>query len=87
MFSFVRWSDAEQLIVVSNFSNEEQGLEVGLPEEAVSRWSLADGRYPLREQLYGLNNSELLVENGLGHTSITLAPLESVVYRIGELLQ
>ena len=87
VFSFVRWSDAEQLIVVSNFSNEEQGLEVGLPEEAVSRWSLADGRYPLREQLYGLNNSELLVENGLGHTSITLAPLESVVYRIGELLQ
>lgn len=87
MFSFVRWSDAEQLIVVSNFSVDKQYLEVGVPEEIVRAWSLADGRHRLQEQLYGRNESELLVQNGRGRLSVTLAPLESVVYRLGELSQ
>ncbi len=87
VFSFVRWSDAEQLIVVSNFSVDKQYLEVGVPEEIVRAWSLADGRHRLQEQLYGRNESELLVQNGRGRLSVTLAPLESVVYRLGELSQ
>jgi oligosaccharide 4-alpha-D-glucosyltransferase len=84
VFSFVRWSDVERLIIVSNFSVREQNLEVGVPEEIVSAWSLADGRHPLHEQLYGRNESELQVQNGRGQLSVTLAPLESVVYRLAQ---
>ncbi|MDH5622753.1 MAG: alpha-amylase family glycosyl hydrolase, partial [Gammaproteobacteria bacterium] len=85
VFSFVRWSDDEQLLVVANFSAEPQEFELGLPEAIVATWSMADGRYRLREQLYGIDNSELVVELGTGRAGISLAPLESLVYRIGGL--
>jgi glycosidase len=87
VFSFVRWSDDEQLIVLSNFGNEAQTIDVGVPENIIDQWSLDDGRFRLNEQLYGLNNGELIVENGRGQFSVTLGPLESLVYRLGDILQ
>ncbi|MGB5346390.1 MAG: alpha-amylase family glycosyl hydrolase, partial [Woeseia sp.] len=47
IFSFVRWSDDEQLLVVANFSTEPQEFELALPAEIVAAWSLSDGRYLL----------------------------------------
>ena len=44
---------------------------------------LTDGRYVLEERLYGRNGARLLVDGGTGTTTVRLAPLESVVLRIG----
>ena len=87
IFSFVRWSDDEQLIVLSNFGGEEQTIDVGVPENIISEWSLANGRFQLNEQLYGRNNGELIVDNGRGQFSVKVAPLESLVYRLEDILQ
>ena len=87
LFSFVRWSKDEQLIVLSNFSTERRSIDVSLPENVIRKWSLTNGRFQLIEQLYGRNNGELVVDNGRGQFSATLGSHESVVYRLGDVLQ
>ena len=84
LFSFVRWNDDERLIVVSNFSAEES-IEslLTLPTDIVTEWHLDSGRYVLDEQLYGTNSGQLVVDDGTGTFSVSLEPLESVVYRVG----
>jgi len=84
LFSFVRWKDDERVIVVSNFDSAKgRDLTVEIPPDVISEWQLDDGRYALEEQLYGLNNSELTVDNGKGLFRLRLEPLESVVFKIG----
>jgi len=84
LFSFVRWRDDERLIVVSNFDPDEpRELLMTLPADIVDAWQLEPGRYDLDEQLYGSNNDQLVVGADGGTFGITLAPLESVVYRVG----
>jgi hypothetical protein len=86
LFSFVRWQGDERLIVVSNFDNEKSyELHMTLPADVVSRWQLEPGRYVLDEQLYGKNNDHLVIDEGTGTFGVRLAPLESVVYRVGRM--
>ena len=85
LFSFVRWSDQERLIIASNFSaDESQSLTLRLPPEIVSAWQIGAGRYRLEELLYGENTSELVVDAGSGSLRLDLEPLESVAYRVAE---
>ena len=86
LFSFVRWSNSEQLIVVSNFDEQNYELTVEVPPDVISNWQLADGRYALDEQLYGDDRSALVVDGGLGKFRLQLGPLESAVFRVGETL-
>ena len=87
LFSFVRWNDDQQLIIVSNFdAAESYELNVVVSENIISTWGLTDGRFALTEQLYGENASELLVENGSGQFRLELDPMESVVFELGESL-
>jgi len=84
LFSFVRWTDSDQLVVISNFdATQYQELDIVIPEDILSQWGLRDGRYALDEQLYGHNSSTLIVDAGRAKFSLRLKPLESVVYRIG----
>ena len=87
LFSFVRWNGDERLIVVSNFdATKSYELNVVVPESIFAAWGLADGRYALTEQLYGHDASEIVVENGRGQFRLTLEPLESVVFELGDSL-
>lgn len=45
LFSFARWSDAQRLIVVSNFSNQAQATELLLPAELTERWGRSSEAY------------------------------------------
>ena len=84
LFSFVRWQGEERLIVVTNFDSEKSyELFMTLPPDVVSEWRLEPSRYVLEEQLYGENNDHLVVNEGKGTFGVRLAPLESVVYRVG----
>ena len=85
MFSFVRWTDDEKLIVISNFdSAASRTVSMELPPSLVAAWQLADGRYALDEQLYGTQRGELAVDGGLGRFRVTADALGSIVMRIGE---
>ena len=86
VFSFVRWTGEERLIVVSNFDDETSyDLDVQVPESVISAWQLNDGRYMLDEQLYRRNHAQLNVDRGTGRFRITLPPLASAVLKVGGL--
>lgn len=83
IFSFVRWSENEQLIIISNFDAEKQyDLNLRLPEEIVEAWQLEDGDYSLEDQLLEASQNTLSVENGQGKIKIQLGPLASNIYKL-----
>ncbi|MBT8094716.1 MAG: DUF5110 domain-containing protein [Gammaproteobacteria bacterium] len=84
VFAFARWTDDEQLIVVSNFdAQNEQELVIDVPAELVGELGLEPGRRALEEQLYGERHNAIVVDHGVGTVHVKLGPLESAVYRIG----
>ena len=83
VLSFVRWSEEEQLIVVSNFNADNTyGFELQLPEDLVSKLELQDNEYKVIDQLYNEYRSILKVENGRAKVRIDVKPLESFVLKI-----
>lgn len=85
ILSYVRWSSDEKLIVVSNFDREKSyDFELKIPEDVVAKWALEDGVYPLKENLYGSERKELIVEGGQGRVSVQLDPLASFIFSIVE---
>ena len=84
VFSFVRWRDDQQLVVISNFdAQSSHDLEVRIPADIIAAWHVVDGRYLLEEQLYRRNHAQLIVDKGRGRLSITLEPLGSAVLKLG----
>ncbi|MCK4562200.1 MAG: alpha amylase C-terminal domain-containing protein, partial [Flavobacteriaceae bacterium] len=82
-FSFVRWSDNEKLIIVTNFDGEETyEFDLKIPKTIINTWNLKDGKYQVTDQLYGKISSELIVENGIATIKIKLAPLESLILKL-----
>ncbi|MEC3906770.1 alpha-amylase family glycosyl hydrolase [Tamlana sp. 2201CG12-4] len=83
LLSFVRWSENEKLIVVSNFETEKGfEFELQVPEKAIRALGLKDGSYKVQDQLYKQFKSELIVENGVGKANIKIEPLESFILNI-----
>jgi glycosidase len=83
VLSFVRWSDDEQLIIISNFNGENTyGFELQLPEDLVKTLELKDGSYEITDQLYNTYSSTLKVENGKAEVRIDIKPLESFILKI-----
>ena len=55
VLSFVRWSDDEQLIIVSNFSDTDTfGFELQLPKNLVDQLQLKESNYEVKDQDYKL---------------------------------
>lgn len=83
VLSFVRWSDDEQLIIISNFNADNTyGFELQLPEDVVRKLGLSDGEYEVKDQLFGNYTSVLKVENGKAEVRIDIKPLESFILKI-----
>ncbi|WP_370390665.1 alpha-amylase family glycosyl hydrolase [uncultured Winogradskyella sp.] len=83
VLSFVRWSEDEQLIIVSNFNADNSyGFELQLPEDLVKKLGLSDGEYDVKDELYGNYTSVLKVENGKAEVRIDIKPLESFILKI-----
>jgi glycosidase len=80
IYSFVRWSNSEKLVVVSNFSAEKTStFDLKIPADILLKWKLGTGKYNVKDQLYGTTNN-VIIEKGEGRITITLKPLESFVY-------
>jgi glycosidase len=83
VLSFVRWTDKEQLIIISNFSSENSyGFYLELPQNIIEKWNLKDGEYLLEDQLYNKYSSKLVVKNTQAKVRIDLKPLESFILKI-----
>ena len=82
MYSFVRWSDTQKLIVIANFSTSKASqFELIIPKEIIQKWHLKDGKYTIVDQLYQ-SKSTLKVINGQGKAKIEMKPSESFIYEL-----
>jgi len=83
LFSFVRWSNDEKLIIISNFDAKESfELELKLPKEIITAWNLKAAQYHLIDQLYGTQKADLKIENGEGTIKFRLDPLASYIFKV-----
>jgi len=83
VFSFVRWSSDEKLIIISNFDGDKSyEFNLKIPEDIITTWNLKDGNYQLKEQLYGETPSNLTIENGKGIIKLKLDPLASLILKV-----
>ena len=83
VLSYTRWSENERLIVVANFdSSERYTFELKIPNDLITTWGLKEGSHATLEQLYGYENSPVVVKDGIGIVKIAIEPLESFIFRI-----
>ena len=82
IYSYVRWSASEKLIVVANFSKDHSfTFDLKVPADVVAKWQLHDGTYPVKDQLYG-SNSTLKVTNGVGVLHVSIKGTESFIFKL-----
>ncbi|NMH29194.1 alpha-amylase [Flavobacterium sp. SE-s28] len=83
VYSFVRASDKEQLIVTCNFSAHASNyFELKIPVDIIKEMGLKDGKYMLRDLLFEKSKLFLNVVKGEGKVGITLGPSESFIYQL-----
>ncbi|RUT71989.1 alpha-amylase [Flavobacterium cupreum] len=83
IYSYVRWSDKQKLVVVANFSSEKTSeFELKIPADIISKWKLKDGSYVLLDQLYVKNKTYFTVKNGEGVARVKIGPSESFIYEV-----
>jgi len=81
--SFVRWSETDKLIIVTNFdANDTFGFELQLPQDIIKQWKLNDGTYKAIDQLYGEEEARLTIEEQSGRMRVDIKPLQSFVFRV-----
>ena len=82
IYSYVRWSSNEKLIVITNFSCiTTSNFDLIIPADIVETWKLKNGTYLLKEQLYG-STVTLKVENGVGVVEVLIKPSESFIFKL-----
>jgi len=83
IYSYVRWSENQKLIVVANFSSEKVSeFYLKIPSDIISKWNLKDGEYQLEDQLYKTNSAQLKVNNGEGIVKVKIASSESFIFEL-----
>ena len=83
IFSFVRWSENEKLIIIANFDDlVNYDLDLQIPSEIISAWNLSDGIYKVTDQLYNNVTANLIVKDGIGELSFELGTLTSFIFKV-----
>lgn len=83
LYSFVRWSEKEKLVIITNFNqNTAVNCEVIVPADVVKKMNLKDGSFVMKDQLYGNSQSELKISNGVGKFKLSIQPGESFIYKL-----
>ena len=83
IYSYVRWSDTEKLIMVTNFSGlKSHYFDLIVPTYVISEWGLKDGSYIVKDQIYKKRTLKLDVVNGQGKIMINIMPSESFIFKL-----
>ena len=84
VFSYVRWSATQKLIIVTNFDTDTAySFDLKIPVEVIQAWNLGKDTVALVDGLYG-SKEQLIVKDGIGHIAVNLPPLASFIYEIKE---
>jgi glycosidase len=82
IYSYVRWTAKEKLIVVVNFSwVTTSHFELIVPEDVIKSWNIKDGFYDVKDQLYG-STAQLKVADGKGTIKLNVKPSESFIFKL-----
>lgn len=82
LYSFVRYSEEEKLIIIANFSwVTSSRIDLIVPEDVILAWRLIDGSYTIKDQLYG-SSTVLNVVNGKGTIHLNIKPSESFIFKL-----
>jgi glycosidase len=82
LYSFVRYSEEEKLIIIANFSwVTSSRIDLIVPENVITDWKLTDGSYTVKDQLYG-SSTVLNVVNGKGTIHLNIKPSESFIFKL-----
>jgi glycosidase len=82
LYSYIRWSSTEKLIVVSNFSwVTNSNFELKVPADVIKTWNIIDGLYDVTDQLYG-SKAQLKVIDGKGTIQLSIKPSESFIFKL-----
>jgi glycosidase len=83
IFSFVRWSEKQKLIISASFDpGKIANLDLLVPEEIVKTWNLKDGSYTVMDYLNLTKINQMEVLNGSGKIKLSLKPLESCILEV-----
>ncbi|MCV2486938.1 alpha-amylase family protein [Flavobacterium sp. SH_e] len=83
LYSFVRWSESQKLIVIANFSSEKESeFDLKIPSSIISKWKLKDGSYVLVDKIYSASKTYFTVKNGEGSARVKIKPSESFIYEV-----
>ena len=83
LFSFVRWSSKEKLIIIANFDTKESGkINLKIPSDVIHSMNVKDGSYDLKEQLFGKESFKLKVKNGIGAVELNSKSLGTLILKI-----
>ena len=82
LYSFVRYSEEEKLIIIANFSwVTSSRIDLIVTEDVILAWRLIDGSYTIKDQLYG-SSTVLNVVNGKGTIHLNIKPSESFIFKL-----
>ena len=80
IYSYVRYSDTQKLIVVNNFSwVSDASFDLKIPADIIKNWKLKDGNYNLVDKLYGQKRI-MSVKDGLGIVKFEIGKSESLIF-------
>lgn len=83
IFSFLRWSPQQRLLILANFSAElDCKFELQIPKSCILQMGILNGKYQLRDQLNKGNTAELTIQEGEGRVHIQMVPLGSIIYEL-----
>ena len=86
IYSYVRWSDKQKLIIINNFSwITKSGFQLKIPADIIQKWNMRDGNYLLTNKLSKEvgKNVLLRVTGGEGFAVIEIEPSESLIFEVG----
>src|SRR6218665_1539955 len=82
LYSYVRCSSKEKLIVVTNFSwVTTSNFQLKVPKEVIGTWKIKDGLYDVTDQLYG-TKAQLKVTDGKATIQLNVKPSESFIFKL-----
>lgn len=83
IYSYVRWSDNEKLIIVTNFAGlKSHYFDLVVPNYVIAEWKLKDGSYIIKDQIYKKRTLKLEVVDGKGKIMINIMPSESFIFKL-----
>jgi glycosidase len=83
LLSFVRWSKNEKLLIITNFDAiNTYKFTLKISPEVIGKWSLQDGEYQLKDELFQTTTFNLKVNQSKGLVPLEIKPLESFILKL-----